>query len=164
VGIRETLNQNPGITTGVTAGIVVIALGFIIWQLTGSDTPDVPNEMFYSDDDGKTHFADAIDKVPPYDHNGKQAVRARVYKCGSGQPFVAYLERYSKDAKEKIEKAKGNKAGDAGMAEEIAMTGIEVKKPGDKDWVRQLDPRSAKIMEVKCPDGSTTNLEPVMPD
>jgi hypothetical protein len=94
VGIRESLNQNPGITTGVTAGIIIIALGFIIWQSTRSDRPSLPTKMYYTDDDGATKFSDDITKVPPFDHKGKPAVRARVFTCDGGKnQFVADLDR-----------------------------------------------------------------------
>ena len=35
MGIRQTLNENPTITTGVTAGVIVLALIFIVWQAIG---------------------------------------------------------------------------------------------------------------------------------
>src|SRR5262249_33709623 len=35
LGIRETLNENPRFTTGLTVGIIVLVLGFLAWQIWG---------------------------------------------------------------------------------------------------------------------------------
>jgi hypothetical protein len=42
--------------------------------------------------------------------------------------------------------------------------GIEVKRPGDKDWVgmNRME-QFMKAQDVKCPDGSTENLNEVEP-
>jgi hypothetical protein len=169
VGIRETLNQNPGITTGATAGIILLALIFIIWQITGSGGPSVATEAFYTTDDGATWFADEADKIPPFDKDGKQAYRVYVYKCKDGDEFISHLERYTPEAKKKLEemKTKGPDAqADPGMMEMIYMGGVEVKDPktGDKGWVKQAQfEQAAKITTPVCPDGTSDTLEPVMP-
>ncbi len=170
MGIREKMNQNPGVTTGVTIGVIVIALAFIIWQLLPNRGPKIPTKAFYTVDDGATYFADDIKKIPPFDHEGKQAVRAYVFKCG-GKEFVAYLERYTPQAKARLEKAREEAAKnpDAAppdmMMPDLMESGIQVKKPGQGRWVVQSDfQHSQDIMQVKCPDGKTDNLEPVMPD
>jgi hypothetical protein len=173
MGIREKMNQNPGVTTGVTVGVIVIALIFIVWQLWPSSGPRIPTKAFYTVDDGKTYFPDDIKKVPPFDHEGKQAVRAYVFKCGSTK-FVAYLEMYTPDAKAKLEKARAEAASaknpqgmppDMMMMPDMMQAGVLVKKPGQGNWVSQADfQKSQSIMQVKCPDGKTTDLEPVMPD
>jgi hypothetical protein len=168
LGIRETLNKNPAITTGVTAGIVVIAIAVIIWQLWGGSNPVSSAsgaQQYYSDDDGATYFADAATKIPPFDHNGKQAVRALVFQCGEGKPFVGMLQRYTKDAKAKMEKAQSGKPGDM-LMEDIEITGLEIKKPktGDAGWVKQTDPKAGAISRVTCPDGKVDQLRAVTPD
>jgi hypothetical protein len=168
LGIRETLNKNPAITTGVTAGIVVIAIVVIIWQLWGGSSPVSSAsgaQQYYSDDDGATYFADAATKIPPFDHNGKQAVRALVFQCGDGKPFVGMLQRYTKDAKAKLEKAQSGKPGDV-LMEDIEITGLEIKKPktGEAGWVKQTDPKAAAVSRVTCPDGKVDQLRAVTPD
>jgi hypothetical protein len=170
MGIREKMNQNPGVTTGVTIAIIVVALIFIVWQLWPNRGPKIPTKAFYTVDDGATYFADDIKKIPPFDHEGKQAVRAYVFKCG-GKEFVAYLERYTPQAKAKLEKAREEAAKNPDamppdmMMPDMMQQGIQVKKPGTGQWVSEADfQRSQDIMQVKCPDGTTNNLEPVMPD
>jgi hypothetical protein len=164
VGIRETLNENPRLTTGITIGIIVVVLGFIVWQIKGglSSTPEGGGssggtKVYFSDDDGQTYFADDAAKVPPFDHGGKQAVRAHVVKC-DGKTFVNYLERFTPEGKKKME-AMGGKppAGDPTAMDSIRNTGMEVKRPGDKDWLRASasDPRYGEITRWKCKDFET---------
>ena len=165
MGIRETLNQNPGITTGVTAGIIVVALALVIWQASGGgESVSSSSKIYYSDDDGKTFFADEVRKITPFDHGGKEAVRAYVYTCDGGKTkFVGYLSRYTADFRARMEKAKGAPGGEAAMMEDAAIGGMEYKKPGDAKWARQMTPEAQRIFDVKCPNGSRENLEQATP-
>jgi hypothetical protein len=151
VGIRETLNKSPALTTGATIGIIVLVLGYIFWHSSGGGpvTTGGKVQAFFSDDDGKTYFADDASKVAPFDHNGKQAVRAWVYSC-NGKKFVSHLERYTPEAKVKLEQARAQAKGDLTVLDAIQMTGVEVKKPGEGAWVKQTDPRAAKITQPDC--------------
>src|SRR5439155_23406719 len=85
----------------------------------------------FSDDDGKTYFADDVYKAYPFDHNGKQAYRAYVYRAGSGTPFVGYLGREG---------------------------GMEVKKPGGAKWVPLTGPAGSAITDVKGPGGAPADV------
>ncbi len=112
--------------------LLKIALLIAPWLIFGrglmdqSRGPQIPTQAYYSVDDGQTFFADDINLVPPFEKDGKMAVRAHVFTCDGGKtPFVAYLERYTPEAKGKIEAMKEG-ADPAGM-EEVWMTGIEVK-------------------------------------
>lgn len=172
MGIREKLNQNPGITTGITIGIIVIALGAIAWQLFGGGDNFSPiTQMYYTTDDGQTYFADDANKMSPFEKDGKEAVRCYVFKCSDGKPFVAYLERLSKEARPKYEaaiKAQQN-AGEnnpgAGVidAEMILMEWTEVKRPGDSKWVLRRSREAEQVTLVTCPDGNNQALELVVP-
>src|SRR4051812_49710451 len=69
MGIRETLNQKPGITTGATAGIILVALGIIVWQLFGtgsSTTGGGAGQPHFSDDDRQILVADHTGEHPPF--------------------------------------------------------------------------------------------------
>jgi hypothetical protein len=170
VGIRETLNQNPGITTGATAAIILVALGIIVWQLIGSGSGGgaMTNKAFYTIDDGKTYFADDINKIAPFDKDGKPAYQVFVWTCDGGKnKFVSHLQRYTPEAKKRLEdtRAKGPTGVDPGMMEMVMMTGVEVKPPltGDKGWTKQTDPNAMKITQPTCKVGKPEDLEPVMP-
>lgn len=168
MGIREKLNDNPAVTTGVTGAIVVIAVAFIIWQLIPS-RPRIPTKDYYTVDDGATYFADDIKKIPPFEHDGKEAVRVRVFRCAKGGPFVGYLEKYTPAAQKQLEAMQNQAANPNGPVpgfnpgvEGEALTGRLVKKPGDTKWVSQQDPAYQQVVDVRCPDGSS-DLELVTP-
>jgi hypothetical protein len=166
VGIREKLNENPAITTGATLVIVLIAVIFIVWQLIPHNPP-IATKDFYTDDDGATYFTDDIKLVPPFDHNGKEAVRARVFQCPGSGKFVGYMEKYSPNAKKQLDAAmskpatQGPPAFDP-MLEANLINGRLIKKPGEGKWVNQQDPTFQKIVDVHCPDGGT-QIELVTP-
>lgn len=168
MGIRETLNKNPGITTGATAGIILLAIVFIFYQLSGGGAEGIATEAFYSIDDGKSWFADDVNKVPPFDKDGKQAYRVYVYKCADGKEFVSHLERYTPEGKKAMEAALKADGGSPVLMEDVMLTGMEVKEPGTdavKGWVKQSDSmRAGKIMELKCADGNNAGIVPVVPD
>jgi hypothetical protein len=160
VGIREQLNEHPGATTGITAAIVIAAIGFIIWQVI----PHAPEagKAYFSTDDGASYFADDASNLPPYDKAGKQAVRAYVYQCATGKPFVLYLEKYTDDGKKRMEQM-ANRPANTPPPAAVDPTSISlVKKPGTGTWIGMRDPNYAKVTEVRCPDGSTS-ATPVLP-
>lgn len=154
MGIREKLNDNPAYTTGGTIAIIVIALAFIIWQLL-PNRPSIPTKSYYTTDNGTTYFSDSIKKIPPYEHDGKQAVRCYVFQCSKGGKFVGYLEEYTPAAKKELEAAAANpKRQQMPGMDMAAMTGMLVKKPGTGQWVSQQNGRYYEsVVDVKCPNG-----------
>jgi len=169
MGIRETLNENPRITTGITVGLIVVVLAWLLWPRGGDaggggGGTGVTAQTFFTTDDGKTWFADDAQKVPPFKKDNKDAVRAVVYKCG-GKTFVNHLERYTAEAHQKLTAvyAKGGAdANDPTMVEPLREGGLEVKAPDGKEWVKVTDPKAAAVMQPKCPDGGA-DLEIVVP-
>src|SRR5947207_15826357 len=90
-------------TTIATIAIIVIALGIIIWQMMPDRPARVMTKSYFTTDDGKTYFEDSADKVAPFDKDGKEAVRAHVFKCGQGAPFVGYLEKLDPKVKQRLD-------------------------------------------------------------
>jgi hypothetical protein len=164
VGIRENLNKSPAITTGATIAIIVIALGFIVYQLLPNRGPRISTKVFFTDDDGQTYFSEEGTVLPPFDHSGKEAVRCYVYSCG-GTKFVGYLEKYTDDAKSKLDAASKSNTPNPMMMEDMEMMqGRLVKKPGDAKWIKSSDfEKAQKVMEIHCPDGSSGELTPILP-
>lgn len=166
MGIRQTINENPSISIGVTIAIIVIAIIVIILESRSGHTtsPAIGRKAYYSDDDGKTFFADDVGKISPYtDANGKTAVHALVFKCGSGKEFVGYLERYTAAGKIEAEKSQGHTLSGR-LRNPVNL--VEVKKPGAKVWVKSTPENSqeyAAITSPACPDGSRNDLVMVFP-
>lgn len=176
MGIRETLNRNPSIATGTTLAIIVIAVAFIVYSYSqGGSSAKQPTKAFFTVDDGKTCFTDDITKLPPFDHDGKEAVRVMRFRCGNGEPFSGYLERYTAEAKKQLEEARGATTGPAGKASArspqdlaglavIMKMGTEIKKPGETTWTKLTDEQNRpRVMQVKCPEGQSDTPTPVTP-
>lgn len=126
---------------------------------------------FFTDDDGQTLFTADLMSVPPFDHNGREAVRAYVFTTDGGNTrFVAYLEKYAPQAKQAIEKfraelLKNPSQPPSAVALEQIGQGTLVKKPGQGNWVSVKDYASfAKVVQIQVPpEASIDNLEPVLP-
>jgi hypothetical protein len=150
----------------------VAGVAAIVWQVRSAMPPGrVVPEAYYTTDGGKTFFADTEERVPPFDHNGQEAVRAMRFKCG-GTEFVGYLQRFNADAKKTLEEvaefAKTAKKGDKPpaavfRADGASRGGREVRRLGDTKWYNFGSTEGSKIMDVKCPDGSAGTPEPVVP-
>jgi hypothetical protein len=163
MGIREALNRRPKVAVIIGVVLCAVAIPMMIWA-NSSGVPGRASESYYSDDDGKTFFPDDIDKLYPFERNGKQAYRAYVYECKDGKQFVSYLARYTAAAKAKIpELEKNTKDPEAlGQANQLRSTAIEVKKPGSDQWFSQLSAQGSEIAaHPTCADGSTA--QQVMP-
>ena len=171
MGIRETLSENKRFGVGVAALLLmtgVVALGY---QYAAMKTNPSAPQAFYTIDEGKTLFTDTPELVPPFNHGGQQAVRAYVYEC-DGKRFVAYLERFTEDARRMIaeldEAVKRAKPGDKppanlGQLTNARRNGREVKKPGDANWVHAGSKEGARITSVQTAPGMTGTPELVQP-
>ena len=153
--IREKLERNQKPLAIVVGVLVVVALVVAFFSLRpkhggfmGSGKP----KLYYTVDDGKTWFEDDATLLPPFQHDGKTAVRVQLFKCGeNGQPFVGFLQRIEDKAHKQAEAAQA--AGKPQVeVEEVYQPGLEVKKPGEARWVSVKDRASAAIMIQKCPD------------
>ena len=102
----------PALKDGDHGFVIVLTLVYIVYSLRGESggAGSAVAKAFFSDDDGQTYFTDAADKIPPFDHKGKQAVTAYVFRCNGGKPFVGYLEMYDPQTKKVMEDALSGKA------------------------------------------------------
>lgn len=159
--VRKVLNNN----SAVAAALAVIGIVAAAWfgytrfaSATGGRS--APTSSFYTIDDGKTTFEDAVNRMTPYDYNGKQAVKAHVFDC-SGKQTVVFLERFTDAYRKAVARAaEEGKSGaqPSNLGELMALAGgagVEVKKPGEGIWVRSNTPDGQRIAQAKCADGST---------
>jgi len=168
VGIRETLNKNQTYTTGATIAIIVVAIGIIVWQMLPESAPKIVVKSYYTTDDGRTWFEDTSDKVVPFDKDGKEAVRAHLFKCASGgDAFVGYLEKLDPNVKKRMEEFYANPSNKGRiMPGQVDQEegGRLVKRPGDPKWLPDTSPMAARITTIKCKDGSyAVRVTPDMP-
>lgn len=158
--VRQMLEKHRRIV--LVASVLAIAVAvYAIYQQTAGTYAGTGQPGFFSDDDGKTWFTMGVGKVPPFDHNGRTAVRCYLYQCGSDK-FVAYLERYKPEYQQQAAKlAEAAKTTPLnklrGMTAELHALGQtcrEVKKPGEKNWITASDPAFKNIVIPQCKDGS----------
>jgi hypothetical protein len=174
VGIRQKLNDNPAMSVGVAA-IVIAGAALVAFRTSCSgDAVEArsgpPSRQFFTTDEGPSPqlFVDDATRVPPFDHGGKPAYHARVYRCPHGKQFVACLDRFNEPDRKRLQEAVDRAKAINGHAPpaDSFFNAIEVKKPGDKEWVRLSNAtrdRYEAIVKPVCPEGSTAGVERVIP-
>ncbi len=166
MGVLELLRRHCKIVLGI--GLIAVSAGVIAAELAGGSSSRAgPQQRYFTTDDGKTLFGDVENQLPPFDHNGQQAVQAHVYMIG-GNRTVAYLERFSPDAHRILsivsEAVKTAHPGDKppkelAQVDNAQRNGREVKRPGDKQWVSIQSREGAAIAHVRAPDGGGNPVE-----
>lgn len=169
MGIRETLNtQGKPVTTVVVLALLASAATIIYYQ-SGSGDPQGSGPAFYSVDDGKSFFEADSANIPPFTHEGKEAIQALVYTDDGGKTrFVGYLMRFTPRGiqylRESRAKAAASKKPTLPGYDHELQANTEVKRPGDKAWVKLSDiSRASEIMSVRSPTDSTKPADPVDP-
>ncbi len=136
MGVREQMQKNKGLAIGIAALLIVVAGIYIVSQIHGDNKRAAAEGTTYglfTDDDGKTLFADDVLKEVPFDHNGKQAVKAYCFTTDGGKTHtVGYLERYNAAGKKALDAYKPRKAEDQDPMDLSRLVGKakEVKLPG----------------------------------
>jgi len=156
VGIRDTMNKKPALTSGIVIAIIVLALAAIVYELSPKKSVKFTAGYYFSDDDGKTFYEDAMSNLPPYQHDGKEAVIAHVYQIDSNPPFVAYLQKLTPDMQKLLTTP--------GAPDVDPETGTLLKRPGDTDWVL-MDSREGRDIRanIKPPAGESGTPLQIIP-
>lgn len=168
MSIRETMNKKPAVALAVGAALIVVGVAVIALQLDAGRAPGPPSEAYYTVDDGQTWFTAGIENLPPFQHDGKQAVRVYLFQCAGGKPFVNHLERYTPDGRKAMDAAGAKDALSIARAAAAQphgpMWGKEVKRPGDKQWVAADNlAKATPILVPRCPEGIQAQPMPVEP-
>lgn len=164
---RETSRSRT--TVAIASAVCVLGLVLLLaaWRLSSgtpllSTAPKAP-QAFYTTDDGKTYFADDASHGFSYVHNGQPAVQAAVYTCDGGKTcFVGYLRRSTPGAPPAANTTDPTKPGYVSPILEQMIHGIQVKKPGEGEWLPIQSRVAAAIMRVSCPssNGTPTAVQP----
>lgn len=169
MGVREAMNKRPMIATGVAVVVVIAAIAFAFFRIFDvGAAPGASNETeraFFTTDDGKTWFIDDVNRLAPFQHDGKEAVRAYVVEC-NGKKFVNHLERYTPEGKQAMLRLrevvkKGPPPG--ALVAAAQQRGREVKRPGDSTWALSNSPAAEAIMTPKPPPGASGEATFVFP-
>src|SRR4051794_6634628 len=100
--MRDKLNKNKPLGVGVAIAVILAAGTVLAIQMMGKSnaTPDAATHAFYSDG---SIFKDDINKIVPFDHNGKQASRADVFQGVEGKQFVGLVYRHTDSGRRQME-------------------------------------------------------------
>ncbi len=168
MGLRQILNRYPAATGIAAVVLVVLLIGVrLISSRKISATP--PTLSYFSADDGKTFFADDINQVAPFQRDGHEVDAACVFEC-NGKRFVGYLERavspeaaaYIRDARHDMLATATTQPQwipDSDVVNKITRK-LEIKKPGDSRWVKELSSEAPGVMTVSCADGTAVQVGP----
>jgi len=151
-------------TARAVAALAVLAASIaFLARSCAPGRPPLP-QAYFTADDGKTWFAASLAHVPPFEHEGREAVRAFVFACDGGRTrFVAYLQKYTPEARAALERATASLA-DLRLAQDLAgMGGEQLKRPGDTEWIAAGDERADAIRKPRCPHGTHADVAPVLP-
>ena len=141
MGIRDAINRHPAWAAILSSVAVILVIMVIFLRNRAVDASHA--KVFYTTDDGATFFADDLEKVPPFDHDGKPAVRAFVFTSDGGEhQFVQYLQKFSDDVKGRM---------DARQLRTQIGLGL-IKKPGSASWIQESSPKAAAMMAPPRPD------------
>jgi len=167
MGIRETMNESKKLGVGIAIAVVVVGVALVVVQLlSGRETGAAPiiNTAFYTDDNGKTFFKDDVNKIVPFDHNGKQAYRADVFQGADGKQFVGLVYRHTSAGRQEIENyfAKNSKDGMARSL--LEHRDMQVKRVGadDASWVLN-DSEATESLQASVHDASGKPAKLVTP-
>jgi hypothetical protein len=163
MSLRESINKHPKVTVVAVLVLAGASVAFAL-KASGSGAEGLPTKDYYTADEGASYFEAEADKVVPFDHQGKQAYRARVFRYGNGKPFVGYVERLTAEGMQKMEELKSKSGPD--VAEQravIAGKHSEVRKPKDTSWIKANSPASSRVTAFQPPPGANGELEPVIP-
>jgi hypothetical protein len=166
MGVRETINRKPAVAGGISVAVALLAIGVVAYQLMANGGPrELPTaRIFVSTDDGGTFQAVSSSQIPPFDLDGREAVIAKVYEC-EGKRFVGYLQKYTPEGKKRLQAMQaeqGDRAANAAVPAGTTEADVLYKKPGGKEWFALNNPKSAEVLNVRCPEHGKMGL-PVQP-
>ncbi len=170
MGVREKLNDHRKLTMTAGGIFVAVAAALLYFQFADGNTMGgMPNKQYMTTDDGKTFFLADANLYPPCQIDGKTAYLAYVFTNDGGKTkWVGFIERYSDAAKVKIAEMRKKRSEQKSMAPPSIvpelLTGSEIKRPGDTNWVKRSDIAHVNaILDVRCPDNHDRSADPVIP-
>jgi hypothetical protein len=171
MSIREQLDKYSKLTIPIASVALLVLIGVMLMEISPArgKAPGVSAKAYYTTEDQLTGqpaldalFVDDVNRVPPFDHNGKPAYLAIVYQCNGGSvKWVNTLKRYKASVKPQVEAlaaaaiAKGQtlKVDTSG----VDGSGLEVKSPGPGPWINPKDPAVAQALACKLPAGASSD-------
>jgi hypothetical protein len=136
MGVRESVNKlNPKVAASICCAMIAVA-GGIVWWASRESPVGVGPTVFYTVDDGKTFFLDAANRTVPFaTPDGKEAVRAFVFRAEGKEPYVGYLQKFSPEASKRY-----TGEGFAEFMRSLRDDEVFFKSPGESSWHQRGSP------------------------
>src|SRR5579862_7146492 len=132
-GLRAFINEHARLALAIVGLILILTVGFAVVQSQKVSHPSTHNPVaYYTSDDGATLFQGDAGTLPPFDHDGKEAVRAYCFPDTGGKRTVWYLEKWTEEGKRVMA------APTAGSTADLRL----VKLPGASEWLRSSSPEA----------------------
>lgn len=154
------MQNRAGIVVVIAAAAIAVSVISMFIQASGQHRKPTA-KAFFSCDDGKTWFKDDASKAFPFQHGGKPAYRAEIFRCGQTE-FCAYLESLPENVKEGVDAVSDGLARAAAL--QSASDQILLKRPGDTVWVSPGEKNYAAITTPVCPDDTKQAVTAVNPN
>lgn len=173
--LRDTLNSNPVAVAAVAVILVGAALAVLLWP-SGGPAGD-PNRAYYLDLDTDELFTGHVDDLLALEtpSGGDNGVRAAIYACGScprgigtmtheeleqTNAFIAYLERYSDEARSTIQAQREHNEAEISPDLEAAMeTGLYLRRPDGHTWHQRHSTAGMQLAEAALVDACVNTGE-----
>jgi len=164
--LRSFAKQSPMLSMVLASALVVLTLGFIIYQQLPTGLPDWPPAYFIDEETGVVTIqnADLIPPLPGKDGN-LTVVKAIYLTSGTDdKKFLAYYEKYTEETREKVAKAKSSARGPLGILPGV-REGMLVRSPSaGSPWVLASSPEGVKLMNsIFKPGSGAPMLYPSLP-
>ena len=172
MNVREWLNNNSAVATLVAVVVLVISLAILVY--TGGGGSRVTEiDLYYYDLNTGELFTASSRLIPPIEApsgptpEGEPAgVRAYLYSCSDcddeSTHRIAWLERYTPEAKQRIENYRNNPEQFAEEAyyEMEMQQDHQVRRPEDNQWQNINTQAGQQIMEIamQCPEGQRPQI------
>jgi hypothetical protein len=169
MGVRESMSKRPTTAAAIAVVLVLAAIAFAFFRIF--DVGEAPGgtsdseRAFFTVDDGKTWFIDDASQLAPFQHDGKDAVRAYVVECNSKR-YVNHLERYTPEGKQamlRLREAVKTGPPPGSLVAAAQQRGREVKRPGDATWTIINTPAGDAIVTLKAPPGASGEPTVIFP-
>lgn len=176
MSIKQKLEKNPRALSAITAGLVIVAMFVTTWQFISGPSYSVNHvKSYYVTEDSSsegalaTLFKDDVGRITPFDKDGRSAVRAYIFTTDEDRTrIVGYLERYTPQGRKLLEDYREGKIPHAtqdAIDRQLEQRGIEIKKPGDSQWVLLSDrAQASRVLAILPPgDARESKIKSVFP-
>jgi hypothetical protein len=162
---RSLASRHPRAAVALSLLVIAASAAWLTWFFWPMPTARPPTRAWYTVDDGATWFADDAERIPPFEHDGKQAVRLHLFTCDGGKTaFVGYLQKIPEETFAQLRR----RGVDPATIDDDVLAGENgwlCKRPGaENPWVSSRDDTAYRgVVAVRCPEGGSGTPREVVP-